>query len=111
MIVRCGACRTQFQVPGAGRFACPTCGATNEVRGDGGGGPPPAPSGLAPGGPGLGDIGAPPPAPEPPPANVSRTACPVCSFEFFVGEIDVAHCPNCGAEVAVGTGGGDEEDG
>ncbi len=26
MIVRCGRCRTEFEVPGAGRFACPVCG-------------------------------------------------------------------------------------
>ncbi len=108
MIVRCGACRTEFQVPGAGRFACPTCGATNEVRGNetGGMAPPPGPAGPPPGGPGLAGV-SPPPAPEPPPANVSRVGCPACSFEFFVGEIDVASCPNCGTEVTVGAGDGE----
>ncbi len=108
MIVRCGACRTQFQVPGAGRFACPTCGATNEVRGDGPGAMPPGPAGMAPGGPGLAGVGAPPPPPEPPPANVTRVGCPACSFEFYVGEIDVAECPNCSAEVQVGAGRGED---
>ncbi len=108
MIVRCGACRTEFQVPGAGRFACPTCGATNEVRDGGplaGGGMPPAggAGGLA----GLG--GVPPPEPEAPPANVTRVACRQCSFEFYVGEIDVAACPNCGSQVAVDAGDGNTE--
>ena len=32
MIVRCGACRTQFEVAGAGRFSCPACGSVNVVR-------------------------------------------------------------------------------
>ena len=33
MKVRCGSCRTQFEVPGAGRYACPVCGSVNAVRG------------------------------------------------------------------------------
>ena len=41
MRVRCGACRTQFEVAGAGRFACPVCGSINVVR-NGAGAPAPA---------------------------------------------------------------------
>ena len=32
MIVRCGRCRTQVEVPGPGRYACPACGTPMEVR-------------------------------------------------------------------------------
>ena len=39
MMVRCGACRTQFEVPGPGRFACPNCGSVNVVRDAAGGAP------------------------------------------------------------------------
>lgn len=92
MIVNCGACGTQFQVPGEGRFSCPACGTANEVHR---GGPAPVaggPMGAAPA----------PPAPEPP---SPRTTCPDCSFSFIVGQISVATCPNCGSEVTTGRGG------
>ena len=49
MIVRCGRCKTQFDAPGAGRFACPACGTANEVRsqpGEPGMVTPPAPAGA-----------------------------------------------------------------
>lgn len=36
MMVRCGACRTQFYVPGAGRFTCPICGSVNSARANAG---------------------------------------------------------------------------
>ena len=91
MKVRCGACRTEFEVPGAGRYQCPSCGTPNAV---GGGAPPPAPFG----GP------APPPGPPmeaPSPVDVSRVQCPDCSFSFIVGEVTTAPCPNCGTEVDV----------
>ena len=39
MMVRCGACRTQFEVPGPGRFSCPNCGSVNVVREAAGGAP------------------------------------------------------------------------
>ncbi len=96
MKVRCGSCSTEFDVPGPGRFGCPTCGTVNSV---GGGAAPPPPEGP------LGDAGAgsdPPPAPAPPAIDVSEVRCGECSFSFLVGEVATAPCPNCGAEVDVG---------
>lgn len=90
-MVRCGACRSQFDVTGEGRFPCPHCGAVNQVGAD------QAPEG-APSPP-----GAPPLVPPgPPPAPVSKISCGECSFEFVVGDIAVATCPNCNATVEVG---------
>lgn len=92
MIVRCGACRSQFDVPGPGRFSCPVCGSVNMVR-SAGGEPPPA-------GPPPGFPGQPPPRdPEPP---SPRITCPECGFSFIVGRIEVATCPMCNAEVPTG---------
>jgi len=85
MTVGCGRCRTQFPVDGPGRYGCPACGAVNEVR------PAADPE------PGL---MVPPPAPEPVAAS-PRVTCAGCSFSFIVGDIDVASCPNCGADVPV----------
>ena len=103
MIVRCGRCGVQLQVPGPGRFTCPSCGAGNEVPGGAPGSgpvpPPPDPSGGIAGAP-----AAPEPAAEPSP----RARCPECGFSFIVGDIDAAPCPMCGTEVAVGRGGGAE---
>lgn len=94
MIVRCGACRTQFDVPGAGRFACPACGSVNQVR-SAPGAPPPA-AGAPP-------FAAPPPPPPPKPEPPSpKISCPECEFSFIVGKIEKATCPNCGAEVETG---------
>jgi LSD1 subclass zinc finger protein len=109
MMVRCGACRTQFDVPGAGRFACPVCGSVNVVREQ----PGAAPSSVggyptAPGAP-----VAPGAAPAPPPpvsAPTPRITCPECGFTFIVGDIAVATCPNCGAEVSTGQTGAEEEE-
>jgi len=86
MGVRCGRCETEFPVEGAGRFPCPACGAVNEVR------PAAAPEPT---------LAVPPPVPEPA-APSPRAICPECSFGFIVGEIEVAHCPNCEAEVIIG---------
>lgn len=36
--------------------------------------------------------------------------CPECEFTFIVGDIDVATCPNCGAEVETGHGAGEGEE-
>lgn len=94
MRVRCGACRSEIQIPGPGRFNCPACGAANEVR---------DPGMPAAGGPSGGLPPTPPPPPPPDPPS-PRVACPDCSFSFIVGDIDVAACPNCGAEVEVGGG-------
>lgn len=102
MIVRCGACRTQFEVPGAGRFACPACGSVNQVRSGPGGGAP-GPMGSPPTVP---PTSRPPTAPPPPPPAPDppspRMTCPECDFTFIVGEIEVATCPNCGTEVSTG---------
>ena len=105
MIVRCGACRNQFDVPGEGRFSCPVCGSVNMVRSRPGS---PGPAGTPPpgtmpptGGPGL-DGMATPPAPPPPPPPEVKTQCTSCGFSFIVGEISLATCPMCGAEVQTG---------
>lgn len=101
MIVRCGACRTQFDVPGPGRFACPACGSVNMVRSAAPGEQPP-PGGEQPGPYGAqGGIQTPPPPPPPEPPTPKIT-CPECEFSFIVGKIEVAPCPNCGAEVETG---------
>lgn len=93
MMVRCGACRNQFDVPGAGRFTCPVCGSVNSVR-------------ATPGTPASGNAAsAPPPAapvPRAPDPPSPRITCPVCDFTFIVGPVAEANCPNCGAVVATG---------
>lgn len=94
MIVRCGRCQTSFEVPGPGRYRCPACGTTNEVRGGAAADP--------------GGFVAPPPPP-PPEAPSPRVECPACEFRFIVGAVDEAPCPNCGATVSVaGAAEGDE---
>jgi len=90
VMVRCGACRTQFDVPGAGRFSCPVCGSVNVVRGGAGADPRDAPP--------TGPPPAPPP-PRPPDPPSPRIECPHCGFKFIVGNIAKARCPNCGNEV------------
>lgn len=114
MIVRCGACRSQFDVPGEGRFSCPVCGSVNMVRGRPGG---PGPVGAPPPG-SMPPTGAPPgedyggyqqPAPPPPPDVPSpKVECPECGFSFIVGDIEVAVCPMCSAEVHTGRADTDE---
>jgi LSD1 subclass zinc finger protein len=105
MIVRCGACRTQFEVPGAGRFTCPVCGSVNMVREQAGGAP--STMGGYPAAPGAvpGNQAPPPPSNAPAP----RIPCPECEFTFIVGDIAVATCPNCGAQVRTGRGELEEE--
>ena len=108
MNVRCGACRTQFEVPGAGRFACPVCGSVNVVRNGAGAQPPPGQMGGYSTAPGVGPEGGPPPPPPPPPPQPDlpspKVTCPECEFSFIVGEIAVATCPMCNAEVETGRG-------
>jgi len=87
MIVRCGQCRTQFEVPSEGRFACPSCDTANEVK-------------SQPGDPG---IVTPPPPPEPE-APSPRSTCGECGFRFIVGAVDTAPCPMCGSDVEIGGG-------
>ena len=86
MSVRCGRCATEFPVEGAGRYPCPACGAVNEVR------PAAAPEPS---------LVVPPPVAEPT-ARSPKATCGECSFSFIVGDVEVAPCPNCGEEVAVG---------
>ncbi|HEU4916524.1 MAG TPA: hypothetical protein VFV13_08160 [Acidimicrobiia bacterium] len=106
MMVRCGACRNQFEVPGAGRFACPVCGSVNVVREPAGSAPPTM--GGYPAAPGVAGT-SPPPPPPPATAPAPRIECPECSFSFIVGDIAVATCPNCGAQVRTGLGSPEEE--
>lgn len=100
MNVRCGACRTQFDVAGPGRYACPACGSVNVVRDQAA-----APASGSVGGyqaaPGVSPEGMPPPPPPPPPPT-PKISCPDCAFSFIVGQIALATCPNCGAEVETG---------
>jgi predicted RNA-binding Zn-ribbon protein involved in translation (DUF1610 family) len=86
MGVRCGKCGTEFPVEGAGRYPCPACQAVNEVR--------PTPAAEP-------SLTVPPPVPEQATPSPKAT-CQACSFGFIVGDIDVASCPNCGADVKVG---------
>ena len=111
MRVRCGACRTQFEVAGAGRYACPVCGSVNVVRN----GAAPAPAAAAAGqqqdtstmggyqtAPGV--AGGPPPPPPPPPPDqpMPKIECPECGFSFIVGMVPTVTCPMCSAEVSTG---------
>ncbi len=100
MMVRCGACRSQFDAPGPGRYACPACGSVNMIREQAGGAPPPqpAPSGGYPSAPGV----APTPPPPPPERVVPKIACPECGFSFHVGEVAKVICPMCSQEVVTG---------
>ena len=101
MKARCGRCGTGFEVTMPGRYACPACGVTNEVRD---GAPPVQGAGMPPGAPGAGPQG-----PPPPPETPSRRAVcpdPECGFGFIVGEVTVAPCPMCGTEVDTGSGPG-----
>lgn len=112
MMVRCGACRTQFDVPGEGRFACPVCGSVNMVRGrpaEGGPAGAPPPASMPPtGGPDDPTMAPPPPstmapAPPPPPDPPSpKIECPECGFSFIIGEAEIVVCPMCSAEVDTG---------
>lgn len=104
MRVRCGSCRTEFEVAGAGRFACPVCGSVNVVRDAGGGAPPPEMGGYA-AAPGVGGPGGAAPAPPPPPppeVPMPKIACPECGFSFVVGLVPTVTCPMCSAEVDTG---------
>ena len=111
MRVRCGACRTQFEVGGAGRFACPVCGSINVVRnGPAGQQPPPEqqgqPGGTVGGYPTAPGVvpGGPPPAAPPPPVEqrMPKIDCPECGFNFIVGLVPTVTCPMCSAEVSTG---------
>lgn len=115
MRVRCGACRTQFEVAGPGRFACPVCGSVNVVRNGAGAAaeeaPPPTSMGGYPTAPGATPGGAPPrqqppPRPEEP---MPKIECPECGFSFIVGKVATVTCPMCSAEVTTGIESDDDE--
>jgi predicted RNA-binding Zn-ribbon protein involved in translation (DUF1610 family) len=106
MIVRCGNCRVELDVAGAGEFACPACGTRNVVRAPGAG------AGLGAGpGPALDDLGLPdlsglaraPAAPQSdePPPGVRWVTCPSCSYRFACGELAEVTCPACSSSLAV----------
>ena len=97
MIVRCGSCRTEFDVPGPGRFSCPVCGSVNMVRAAAGG-----PAAAPPPGAGGGLATPPPPPPPRPDPPSPKLTCPECGFSFIVGAIETATCPNCSSEVSTG---------
>ena len=94
MIVRCGACRTEFDAPGVGRHSCPSCGAVNQVTAAPDPGVPPTSTP-----PSTGPLGA--PVSHEPAVPLNRIECTECSFGFVVGDIEVATCPNCSAEVRI----------
>lgn len=107
MRVRCGSCRTQFEVAGAGRFACPVCGSINVVRDAAGGQPAPAapPSmGGYQAAPGVMPEGSPAEPPPPPrePDPMPKIECPECGHNFIVGMVPTVICPMCSAEVETG---------
>jgi len=100
VVVRCGRCRAELEIPGPGEFVCPACG-TRNVAGGGAaadpytiGGAPPAASRLTVPG------GAPVPMPQAPPPDVHWAVCPSCSFRFATGEVETLVCPNCRATLA-----------
>jgi DNA-directed RNA polymerase subunit RPC12/RpoP len=95
MRARCGRCGVEVEIPGPGTFVCPACGTQNQVRAPEGTGPGPgtdtAPGGLTvPSRPGSAGEN-----------TTKRVTCGECSFSFAVGDIEVATCPNCRAEVPV----------
>lgn len=87
MIVRCGRCGSQFDVPGVGRHICPVCGTPNDVRPAAGGG-------------GIETPRRPTPTQEQP---SPRVICPGCGYKFIVGSVTTAPCPNCSTPVSVAT--------
>jgi tRNA(Ile2) C34 agmatinyltransferase TiaS len=88
MIVRCGRCRVELEVAGAGEFLCPNCGTRNAVRGD-----------PAPAVPPVLDLGSQPPSTGEPAADVRWVRCPSCSFRFAVGAVEQVGCPTCGTTI------------
>jgi len=109
MNVRCGSCRNEFEVAGPGKYSCPVCGSVNVVR-DQTTASPAAAVGGYPAAPGVapGDVPLPPPSPPQPP--MPKIECSECGFGFFVGQIAVATCPNCEAEVETGIEVAEESD-
>jgi len=89
MIVRCGRCGTELEIPGPGEFMCPSCGTRNVARGAE---PVQNPFGV----PDLGAVAPPEQAP-----GVRWVRCPSCSFRFAVGEVEEVSCPSCSTTIDV----------
>lgn len=106
MRVRCGACRTQFEVTGPGRYACPVCGSINVVRNAAAGAGAEGSQGMGgyPAAPGVAPGGAAPTPPPPPPREepMPRIDCPECGYNFIIGKVATVTCPMCGTEVSTG---------
>jgi Zn finger protein HypA/HybF involved in hydrogenase expression len=90
MIVRCGRCGIQFEAPGEGRFACPSCGTPNDV--------------VLRSQPDPGIVAPPEPVVEDEPSP--RVVCPECEFSFIVGPVERVPCPMCGTTVEISGGNG-----
>lgn len=99
MIVRCGRCRSELEIPGAGEFVCPACGTRNVARG-GAAQASPYTIGASPT-PGLTIPGGAPPQPGPsePLPSANWAECPACAFRFAIGEVSQLTCPNCRVEL------------
>jgi len=96
VIVRCGRCRSELEIPGPGEFVCPACGTRNVARGPSAAADPYSVSGAVAGSGLTVPGGAPiPSAPPVPPVDVNWAACPSCGHRFAMGEIDKVRCPNC----------------
>lgn len=108
MMVRCGACRSQFDAPGPGRYACPSCGSVNMIREQAP--PPQQPAGGAGGYPVAPGVAPTPPPPLPPERTVPKIECPECGYSFHVGQVAKVICPMCSEEVVTGLVDVDEED-
>ena len=101
VIVRCGRCRSELEIPGPGEFVCPACGTRNVARGGVApdpysisGAAPASASGLTvPGG------GPAPVAPPEPPTDIHWGTCPACRYKFATGEVEAVTCPNCRASL------------
>ena len=97
MIVRCGRCRSELEIPGPGEFVCPACGTRNVARG--GAAPDPfSISGAAPSA-GLTVPGGTLPLQQQqtPGPEANWAVCPSCAFRFAIGEVERVTCPNCRA--------------
>lgn len=98
MIVRCGRCRAELEVAGAGEFVCPACGTRNAVRDQAAAAGPADPYGL----PNLGGMRAPAPTAPAEDPNLTWIRCGTCRRRFVVGEgIEQVECPACGTEIEV----------
>jgi predicted RNA-binding Zn-ribbon protein involved in translation (DUF1610 family) len=96
MIVRCGRCKAELEVGGAGEFLCPRCGTRNVVRGAPAQSPYDIPDLTIPGRQPV------PTTPSVDDGSVRWIVCPECAWRFPAGTdaIDVI-CPNCRTSLAL----------